>query len=243
MEYAHHLAEQGYAFIPGSYYKSLPDINYTRQEQFLADLENMKLAYYGLALDPYSPGRRFRAYAQCRRDEHQRLCFGHFTPYLQTAKYNPDTGGIIRSYPMLSDALINNPILHTLLHDDIRFIESYQKVGSPDALTIGIHFFRYQATPDMPAYSSPVWLHKDDEDVVFVHLIDHSPNMLGGDSLIAGNPKCIERVLKLESLFDTLVVNHDKYHAVTPVGCRQEGESDVSTRDIILVTFQRREAA
>ncbi|MFU2318744.1 2OG-Fe dioxygenase family protein [Rahnella sp. PCH160] len=63
--------------------------------------------------------------------------------------------------------------------------------------------------------------------------------MLGGDNLIAPNPKNIERVLRLETLFDTLVVNHDKYHAVTPVGCRKPGKTAV--RDIILVTFQRNE--
>jgi len=72
---------------------------------------------------------------------------------------------------------------------------------------------------------------------VFVHLIHASDNMLGGDNLIAPNPKNIERVLRLEALFDTLVVNHDKYHAVTPIGCRQPGET--ALRDIILVTFQR----
>ncbi|WP_234257490.1 2OG-Fe dioxygenase family protein [Pectobacterium sp. IFB5596] len=65
-----------------------------------------------------------------------------------------------------------------------------------------------------------MWLHKDDEDIVFVHLINVSSNMLGGDSLIASHPRGIERVLRLEQLFDTLVVNHDKLHAVTPVNMR-----------------------
>nr|WP_230583888.1 2OG-Fe dioxygenase family protein [Xenorhabdus bovienii] len=70
-----------------------------------------------------------------------------------------------------------------------------------------------------------------------MHLINASSNMLGGDSIIASTPKKIEKVLHLEKPFDTLVVNHDKYHAVTPVGCSINGE--IAIRDIILVTFHK----
>jgi hypothetical protein len=84
-------------------------------------------------------------------------------------------------------------------------------------------------------------LHKDDENVVFVHLINCSENIIGGDNVIATDAKHMERVIRLERTFDTLVVNHNKLHAVTPVGCRGTNPNDVSTRDIILVTFQRKQ--
>lgn len=239
MKHVNHLAAEGYAFIPGSYYQALPDTSYDNKDKFLSDLEQLKLAYESLTLDPYSPGNRWRGYAQCRRDAEGKLFFGHFTDYKQTKKYNPDTGGIIRQYPLLPENITANRLMQAILQDDIAFVEAYERIGPLEALTVGIHLFRYEAQCDAPAYSSPVWLHKDDEDVVFVHLINASANMLGGDNLIAPNPKNIERVLRLENLFDTLVVNHDKYHAVTPVGCREPGETAV--RDIILVTFQRSE--
>lgn len=239
MKHINHLAAEGYAFIPGSYYQALPDTHYENKDVFLFDLEQLKIAYESLTLDPYSPGNRWRGYAQCRRDAEGKLFFGHFTAYKQTKKYNPDTGGIIRQYPLLPENITANRLMQAILQDDIAFVEAYERIGPLAELTVGIHLFRYEAQCDAPAYSSPVWLHKDDEDVVFVHLINASANMLGGDNLIAPNPKNIERVLRLENLFDTLVVNHDKYHAVTPVGCREPGETAV--RDIILVTFQRTE--
>lgn len=84
MEYVNHLAAGGYAFIPGSYYQTLPDINCDNKDIFLSELEQLKLAYEKLTLDPYSAGNRWRGYAQCRRNEQGELSFGHFTEYKQT---------------------------------------------------------------------------------------------------------------------------------------------------------------
>jgi hypothetical protein len=237
MEYARHLSEKGYAFIPGEYYISLRNKTTNNKIEYDKDLAVFKQGFEHLTLDPYSPGNRWRGYAQCRRENNGELLFGKFVPYKQTKAYNPDTGGIVRDYPLLPESITGNRLLQTLLTDDIRQVEAYGHAGSLDNLTIGIHLFRYQATIDAPAFSSPVWLHKDDEDIVFIHLINATPNMLGGDNLIASNAHCIERVLRLEQPFDTLVVNHDKYHAVTPVGVREN--SGVALRDIVLITFQR----
>lgn len=239
MEYATHLSRQGYAFIPGDYYRSTEAMQFSNKEDFLDELEELKKGYENLLLDPYSPGNLWRGYAQCKKNEKGELTFGKFNPYKQTKAFNPDTGDIIRDYPLLPEAITRNRLFQTLLHDDLSLVDAYESIGPVDSLTIGIHFFRYQATENEPAYSSPVWLHKDDEDVVFVHMINASPNMLGGDSLIASHPRSIDRVLRLEQLFDTLVVNHDKLHAVTPVGAREN--SGPAQRDIILITFQKNE--
>lgn len=239
MEHCNHLANHGYSFIPSDYYKSLPEINSVTEGRFTPDLESLRNNYIGLQLDPYSPGNRYRSYAQCRLDDAGNLEFGHFSEYKQTKLYNPDTGGIIREYPMIHQEVLRNPIFQALLKDDIAFVNKYKELGDTSDNVIGVHLFRYKATATAPAFSSPVWLHKDDEDVVFVHLIDYSSNVLGGESLIATDARHIERVIRLENVFDTVVVNHKKYHAVTPVGCRAVSEADFSTRDIILVTFQK----
>lgn len=73
MKYINHLAAEGYAFIPGSYYQALPGTHYENKDIFLSDLEQLKLAYESLTLDPYSPGNRWRGYAQCRRDAEGKL--------------------------------------------------------------------------------------------------------------------------------------------------------------------------
>lgn len=241
MNYCNELSDHGYSFMPGQYYKALPEIAEIAEGDFSIHLGNLRCQYIDLRIDPYSPGSRYRSYAQCKMDQASNLEFGHFIDYKQTPQYNPDTGGTIRMYPMIHQEVLENPIFLALLKDDIAFLNQYGKIGQLDDTVMGVHLFRYLATPTAPAFSSPAWLHRDDEDVVFVHLIDSTKNMIGGDNVIATEVKNIERVIRLENAFDTLVVNHRKLHAVTPVGCRPSQEADFSTRDIILVTFQKAE--
>jgi hypothetical protein len=240
MKNAMHLLKHGYSYIPSEYYKSLVENDDGLSEKFNINLQDLKAGFTNLNLDPYSPGNRYRSYVQCIVNKAGEWIFGHFDSYLQTKKFNPDTGGVIRTYPTITENILFNPLFKMLLKDDIAFVTEYGKIGPTSETLIWIHLFRYKATIDAPAFSSPMWLHKDDEDVVFVHFIDSTKNMVGGDSLIATNNKNIERVIRLENVFDTLVVNHDKFHAVTPVGCSSRTSEGFSTRDVILVTFQKR---
>jgi hypothetical protein len=237
--YAKYLHDNGYCYIAGQYYKALCMKNDITDNEFLVELASLRHGFFELCIDPYSSGNRYRSYIQCRADSLDSFTFGHFVDYMQTEAYNPDTGGLVRNYPSISSDVLNNKILNILLLNDMVTVNEYKSIGKINELNISIHLFRYKAMPFSPAYSSPLWLHKDDEDIVFVHLIAISSNMIGGDSLIASNMKNIDRVLRLENTFDTLVVNHDKFHAVTPIGCRIDCESKASTRDVVLVTFQK----
>lgn len=238
------LLTNGFAFISGGdLHKSLVRSNVP------AEVGNFQLSelcphFEGLAEDPYSPGRRFRSYAQCRLDHNREIVYGHFEDYMQTAEYNPDTGGVVRKYPLLSRALHRSVVLRELIEWDADIVRHYGAIGEPWLTRVGVHFFRYWATPDRPAYSSPIWLHKDDEDVVFVHLVARSENMIGGDSIIASSARQVHRVIPLTTQGDTLVVDHQKFHAVSPVGCLAgsvKGWPSDAFRDVILVTFQARE--
>lgn len=42
MEYATHLSRQGYAFIPGDYYRSIEAMQFSNKEDFLDELEELK---------------------------------------------------------------------------------------------------------------------------------------------------------------------------------------------------------
>ncbi|MGC1497615.1 MAG: 2OG-Fe dioxygenase family protein [Sulfitobacter sp.] len=208
-----------------------------------ADEADQIKAYFGdLALDPYSKGNRFRAYAQFK-SEGGELVFGKFEDYLQTKKYNPVTGGIIRDYPPISPDILQTETMQKLLEQDIEICRQLPGIPPLDEMMNGIHFFRYRADVDTPAYSSPAWLHRDDETVVFLHLIDRSADLLGGDNIIATSGADIETVLSLDSFLDTLVVNQKKLHAVTPMGTPSHYKpGEFVYRDIILVTFQVRDA-
>ncbi|MFP1766528.1 2OG-Fe dioxygenase family protein [Lonsdalea quercina] len=241
MNYEKKLHQNGYALIPGAWYESLyikdPYINESIDEETKQIIQH----YEKLVLDPYSPGSRFSAYSQCQTNDYDNLTLGHFEPYFQTKNYNPDTGGIVRSYPLIPSDIVENKLFRLLIIDDIRFVKKYGEIGDPSKTIIGIHLFRYLATPDAPAFSSPVWLHRDDEDIVFVHLLSLSENAMGGDNIIATDGRHLERVMRLEKPLDTLVVNHAKLHAVTPIWCKETAKKETQcTRDIILVTFQRR---
>lgn len=225
------LKNEGWCFIPGYHYDA--------DTEHLNDLREQY--EHHLVLDPYSLGNRYRAYAQCRFDETGILEFGQFHPYQQTKAYNPDTGGVVREYPLIRQAVLSNPLFNHLIKQDIQFVKEYGCIDHPSLLSIGVHLFRYKATYNQPAYSSPIWLHRDDEDVVFVHLINRSENLLGGDNIIAPDNKSIEIVFRLNHALDTFVVNHNKYHAITPIG--HSTVDGFSFRDIILVTFQRMETA
>lgn len=241
MDYEESLCKNGYAFIPGTWYEKIHMQNSSMDENTENEIKHILHQYGELIPDPYSPGSRLRAYAQCRINGSSDLFFGHFEPYLQTKAYNPDTGGIVRSYPLISTEVLENELFQLLVTEDIRFVRKYSEIGDPGEAIIGIHLFRYFATPSAPAFSSPVWLHKDDEDVVFIHLLSLSDNAMGGDNIIATDGRHIELVMRLEKPLDTFVVNHAKLHAVTPIWCKEiKGQESHCTRDIILVTFQRR---
>ncbi|MGL6237012.1 MAG: 2OG-Fe dioxygenase family protein [Segniliparus sp.] len=233
------LRADGYAIIRGSVFEEAI-VGQLGVEAARAGLAELRDGFGGSPKDPYSPGNRRRSYAQVRLTGFDDFEFGIYEPYLQTAKYNPDTGGVVREYPLIEPALRENSVLRALVSADVGFVREYREIGDPSETMIGVHLFRYEAYPGDPAYSSPNWLHRDDEDVVFVHLVDRSRDAVGGDSVIAANAKQIELVHPLADVFDTLVTNHKKLHAVTPVGSASASVLSPAVRDIILVTFQRR---
>ena len=111
--------------------------------------------------------------------------------YFQTAASNVVDGGKIRQFKQMNKKILNIAIIKTILSKDLALIRKYPLLEEYKNLTIGMHFIRYIVDQDGASFSSPVWLHKDDEPLVFVHLVGLSKNALGGDNLIADNDKKI----------------------------------------------------
>ncbi|KAE9547475.1 hypothetical protein FO519_009314 [Halicephalobus sp. NKZ332] len=127
--------------------------------------------------------------------------------------------------------------MREILKKDIEIARESGIVTFDDGLEMGLHQIRYTAKEGEPAYSSPLWLHRDDEPLVFVHLFNLTENSLGGDNLIASDHKTITNLIRLTSPLETLLLTKKPYHAVTPLG---SGDENPAYRDILLVTFMNK---
>ena len=122
-----------------------------------------------------------------------------------------------------------------IIQSNLKIISEYEPLKNHQELVLGLHFIQYKVNKYGASYSSPDSLHRDDEPLVFIHLLNLTSNALGGDNLFADlKTKEITNVVRLEKPFETIVLTRDYYHAVTPLGAR-EGEA---RRDILLFTVE-----
>lgn len=217
---------RGFGFIPGNTY--------------LNQVANAELAFdhfqksYNDSLAP--DGVRNRSYLKLSWDRpSNRITVSENQNYFQSANSNIDDGGKIRRFATIDPDILNSPIMQSILAKNIEFISSYAPLSNHDDLTLGIHFIQYIAEEMGASYSSPVGLHVDDEPLVFVHLVELTPNALGGDNLIARlSDQEITNVIRLKNKLDTLCLTQQTYHAVTPLG----SDSATARRDVILFTIE-----
>ncbi|MDF1653532.1 MAG: 2OG-Fe dioxygenase family protein [Coxiellaceae bacterium] len=187
-----------------------------------------------LALDP-SAGSRYRAYLKLQwKREDDKVTTAKDQRYFQTSKANNMDGGKPRAFKMLNRSILNDAVFSKVLHKNKQFIRDYTPLSQYNNLVFGVHFIRYLAKPGSVSYSSPVWLHTDDEPLVFVHLIDLSANAIGGDNLAANQNGEIFNAVRLTHFFDTMILNRNIKHAVTPLGTVEQE----AHRDIILFTVE-----
>lgn len=211
-------------FVDGDVFTSSYDSK-TIQSEF-------KSIYENLGDDPYTRDKiRARAYARYTFNENSGLRKEHNRTYFQTYESNNVDGGYKREFIDIPENLINHAFFKELINKDIFLLK---KITGANEFTIGIHPIRYIANEDSPSYSSPSWLHKDDEELVFLHFLFKSENAIGGDSVISENGKKINCVKSLERFMDTIILTRDFLHAVTPIGSR----GGVAYRDILLVTVE-----
>lgn len=155
--------------------------------------------------------------------------------YFQSAQSNVMDGGKIRQFAVMDKAILALPIMQNVLHYNLHIIREFEPLKAFPSLVLGLHFIQYKVNQFGASYSSPDSLHRDDEPLVFVHLLNLTENAWGGDNHIADlQTKEITNVVRLEKPFETILLTRDYYHAVTALGAR-EGEA---RRDILLFTVE-----
>ena len=181
-------------------------------------------------------GPRNRAYLKLEWSrETKQIVVSKNQNYFQTAANNTQDGGKVRQFSQMDPNIIHLPIMKNILRKNLKIVEHYESLSHYQQLVLGLHFIQYTAKTGEASYSSPVGLHLDDEPLVFVHLLELTANALGGDNLIAQlADQEIKNVIRLEQPMDTLLVNRNCYHAVTPLGSRR----GISKRNILLFTIE-----
>lgn len=225
MELQTGFVERGFAFIDADNYFSSED-----NQSCLSKLNHL----YDTVLEPDGP--RNRAYLKLSWDRQtQQISISKNQCYFQTAQSNKDDGGKQRQFAIMDPSILDLPLLQTIISKNLNVINNYNPLLESEKLTFGLHFIQYIVEEGKASYSSPVGLHIDDEPLVFVHLIDLSPHALGGDNLIAKlDTQEITHVIRLECPMDTILLNNNCYHAVTPLGSR----GGLAVRNIILFTVE-----
>lgn len=200
----------------------------------LSDAHLLDLAAnHEVALDP-SPGQRFRAY---RAGELGADGFRLLEPrtYSQSAAYNPTDGGKTRVFAPLSDAVVMSRAVQGLIRLNAEIAQRARpQVFVEGVAQVGLHLISYRPSGRKAAYASPIWLHRDDERYVAVHLLRLTDGLRGGDNVIEPNDGGPIEMLGLAQPFATLLLTQAIRHAVTP--CFTLGATS-ERRDVLLVTF------
>lgn len=216
----------GFKFVPGSaYLEGLGDDAYLSFKRFY-DAQ--------VKPDPYAAVRDRamikivydRKTAQIRLNPNQ--------SYFQSYGANDSDGGRVRVFPAIDESILENRVFCHLFQCDSTYIDEYCDLVRQEVVNISVHFIRYKANCGGASYSSPVWLHLDDEPLVFIHLIELTRNAIGADSVISEMDSKPTNVLRLSNPFDTLIVDRAKKHAVTPLGATQ----GTAYRDVMLVNLE-----
>ena len=222
----HEFINHGFRYIAADFY---------RAHEHACSIHDLK-KLFDTELSEDGKAFRRRAYLKLNYDrQNGAVSVPANQAYFQTSQSNQVDGGKIRQFKVMPLRILKIPILESIINRNIQLIRQYQPLRSEAYLTLGMHFIRYQAHENGASYSSPDWLHKDDEPLVFIHLVNLSKNALGGDNLIADSrEQKVTHVVRLENDIDTLVLNKNVYHAVTPLGSRK----GTAARDVILFTVE-----
>uniref|UniRef100_A0A914YHM4 Uncharacterized protein n=1 Tax=Panagrolaimus superbus TaxID=310955 RepID=A0A914YHM4_9BILA len=215
------MKENGYVFLPQKFFYP-PSFN-----NFQSHLDEIKSTFVNLKPDPYSSGNRYRACSDYFYNPETSSFDFYKIPLYQRPQFNAVDGGKARFYDCIDEKLYNNSAFNTLLNKDIDLVKRLEMVKFDKSLLLEILQVRY-SPGILPSYSTPSWLHIDDEDVTIVHLIHVDENIIGGDTVISEDitGKNITKVMRLSKPFDTYMTNQTKFHAVTPMAKIDDTEND-----------------
>lgn len=218
------LADKGWALLAP---QNLPT-------EAFADIDRLHGALEHEVDEDPSPGRRWRAYraltlsdAGCRPAAP--------TTYRQSSAFNWTDGDKDRRFAALSDAVVMSATVQALIATNAEIARKVTpEIFRQPVVQIGLHLISYRPKGQTASYSSPIWLHRDEERYVAVHLIGVSPDLRGGDNVIEPAHGGEVEMFALRAPLEALLLTQKVRHAVTPSYAR--GAGPVS-RDVLLITF------
>lgn len=219
------LVENGYCHIDSGFYFAQED---------LEDMNRLQDSFSKILKDNKEKGGRSRAYKRFVLCENK--LSDETGSYVQTKEYNRMDGGKKRNFADINDQTINTPFFKKLLAINTSICYETGLISFKDKVSIGVHLIRYVATVGNPAYSTPSGLHKDNENVVFIHFVNQSPSRVGGVNYIAKDEDDIIDVIDLGEPVETIVLSKKHFHAVSPIGVHK-GEKK-AFRDVLIITFE-----
>ena len=219
------LIEKGYCYI---------DSNFYFKEKDLKDLVKLQGSFSKTLKNNKDKGGRARAYKRFILCENKLLDVTG--TYIQSKEYNKTDGGKKRNFADINSKTLSTSFFKKMLSINTSICYETGLISFKDNVSIGVHQIRYLATDKGPAYSTPSGLHKDDEDVVFIHFINQSPNRIGGVNYIAKDEDEIIEVIDLVEPIETIVLSKKHFHAVSPIGV-QKGKKK-AFRDVLIITFE-----
>ncbi|MGP4691992.1 2OG-Fe dioxygenase family protein [Agrobacterium cavarae] len=217
------IYERGWAVIAQGFY--------ALQESEKAELQT---SYGVLNRDPYGD-TRCRSYFKATLDvDSGRLTRAEDQTYSQTYKANPIDGGKVRVFDTIDDEVLAMTAFQRLVMSNLALMTA-SYIFKKRLVTIGVHMVRYYTEMGKPTFSSPIWLHKDDEPLVVLNVINESRGLVGGDTVLARDLKSVERVVHLKP-YEGAVLTKKLAHMVTPM--EAPAEATIGFRDILLTTLE-----
>lgn len=219
------LLTKGYGHLQPDFYLT---------DNYSEELREIQDSYMKIQGDCFNKGGRNRAY-HCLTLKEGKF-FNSTSSYAQSAEYNMMDGGKKRNFPEINERLLNTNLFRKLLMLDVKICKETELIEFKDTVSIGIHQIRYFATAEQPAYSTPVWLHRDDETIVFIHFFGQNSSAIGGTNYIAKSSDEIIKVLHLTEPLETLILSKKYMHSLSPIGVKP-GEKE-AYRDVLILTFE-----
>lgn len=222
------LQQRGYSLITADDLTLSPNIQ-TAWEQ-------LQSTYPDLPADEFTPGDetyRFRRYDSFTLDPRTgALQVLPHQPYFQDTDINTVTGGIVRDFAPLTDAIANNPFLHELIRFDFaQFPLDEDQRNHP--WQVDVHLIRVLARAGREGHPTPEGVHRDGAEYVTVHLAELD-NVTGGEVSIYDDDKTFLDSFTLQNVMDAYLFQDSiLWHGVTPIEPRrgQQGVRSILTFD------------
>ena len=211
-------------------------------EHILWDKKNkaplVLLNYFNLIKPDIYWKQRHREYKRIEYDNIKKslLFVDENIEYIQSDNANNIDWWKIRIFTSLKNNILKSIFIKNLINNNIRYL-NYNNLLLKWKNIFWIHFIRYNILPWKVSFASPRWLHKDDEEIVFVHLINKSTNLIWWENVLANSLDDISNVLNLDSFMDTIILTRKILHAVVPMWTSND---KTAFRDVIIFTVENK---